>query len=257
MRGVALPVEHGAWSLWFEPVLLALLIAPSRTGMFIALLSLASLLIRQPLKVMLIDLRKGKMYQRTRQGALFVCLYACIAAVAALAVFWRGDHHAFLPLMPAYVVAAIVIWRFDVGGKGRDWLPEVLAAAIMSTFAVGICLAGNWAWDQSAAVGAIVLARAVPAVVYVRARLRQIKSGHDSQLLPIALHTAALCAVFVLYWLALAPLLAVVAALVLLARAVHFLRRGTLISPRTVGIQEVALGIIYVALVAAGFLGSI
>lgn len=254
MRGVALPAEHGAWSFWLEPVLLALLIAPSATGMFIAVLSLASLLIRQPLKILLIDIRKHKVYRRTRQSALFVSLYGVIAAAAIVAILWRAEYQALIPLIPAYLVAAVVIWHFDVEGDSRAWLPEALAAAVMAAFAVSICLAGGWKWDTAAAVGVILLARAVPAVMYVRARLRQIKSGNNAILIPIVLHGLTLCAVLLLNWFTLAPLLATAAVLTLLARAIFFLRFGAPFEPRILGIQEVVIGLAYVALVAAGYL---
>ena len=254
LRSVALPAEHGAWSLWLEPVLLAMLIAPSSTGIFIAILSLSSLLIRQPLKILLIDIRKRKMYRRTRQGFLFVFLYSGIAAAAVVTILSRADYNALLPLLPAYLVAAAVVWQFDVGGDSRAWLPEVLAAAVMAAFAVSICLAGGWLWYQAAAVGVILLARAVPAVIYVRARLRQIKTGNDALLTPMVLQTIALCAVLLLHWLALAPLLSAIAVFALLARVIYFLRFGAPVKPKIVGIQEVAIGLSYVLLVAAGYL---
>ncbi len=257
MRGVALPAEHGAWSFWLEPVLLALLIAPSGTGIFFAILSLSSLLIRQPLKILLIDIRKRKVYRRTQQGAFFVCLYAVIATAAAVAILQRGNYGAVLPLIPAYLVAAAVVWRYDVDGNSRAWLPEVLAATAMSAFAVSICLAASWKWDQAAAVGAIVLARTIPAVIYVRARLRQRKFADNAYLLPIAVQTFALCAVLLLARLSLAPLLSAIAALFLLARVIYYLRFGRPVEAKTVGFQEVTVGLVYVALVAAGYTLSI
>ena len=249
-----MPVEHGAWSLWLEPVLLALLIAPSGAGALIAFLSLFSLLVRQPLKIMLIDIRKRKIYRRTRQGAFFVCLYACCATAAALAIVWRGEYQTLLPLIPAYLAAAAIVWRFDLGGNSRSWLAETLAAAVMSAFAVSICLAGNWSWDEAAAVGAVVLARSFPAVLYVRGRLQQIKSREGAPWLPIAVQAVALCGVLFLYWGALVPLLSAVAVLVLLARSIYFLRFGALVAPKLVGIQEVAIGLVFVALAAAGYI---
>ncbi len=254
MRGVALPVERGAWSLWLEPVLLALLIAPSGTGALIAILSLFSLLVRQPLKIMLIDISRSKVYRRTRQGALFVCLYVCCATSATFAIVWRGDYQTLLPLIPAYLAAAAIVWRFDLGGNSRHWLPESLAAVVMSTFAVSICLASDWSWDHSAAVGVIVLARSVPAIMYVRARLKQIKSSEDAYWLPITIQAVALCGVLFLHWRALTPLLSTVAVLVLLARSIYFLRFGAQVAPKLAGIQEAAIGLVFVALATAGYI---
>ena len=257
LRSVALPAEHGAWSLWLEPVLLALLIAPTSAGIIVAVLSLASLLTRQPLKIMLIDLRKRRVYQRTQQAALFVFLYAVIAIAALSALIWRGGADVILPLIPAYIGAAVIIWRFDLGGNSRAWLPEALAATVMAAFAVSICRAGGWTWEQAGAVGAIMLARAVPAIIYVRARLRQIKADDDRYLVAIALHAIAFSGLLVLARFGFAPILSAIASLFLLGRAIYFLRFGARVAPKIVGMQEVTIGLIFVALVAAGFILSI
>lgn len=256
-RSVVLPAEHGAWSLWLEPVLLALMVAPSAAGMLIAILSLASLLIRQPLKIMLVDLRKHKIYLRTRQAAVFASLYGALAAIAMFALLWRGESYALIPLLPAYFVAALVVWHYDLAGNSRALTSEVLAAAVMAAFGFSICLTSGWEWKRAAALGVILLARSVPAVIYVRARLRQIKSGDNDYLFAIALHVIVLCAVLALVWLNLVPILSALAVLLLLIRAMYFLGMSTLVSPKIVGIQEVTIGLVYVALVAAGYLLSI
>lgn len=255
-RSVVLPAEHGAWSLWLEPVLLALIVAPSAAGILIAILSLASLLIRQPLKIMLVDLRKRKIYLRTRQAAVFASVYGASAAIAIFAVLWRGEPYALIPLIPTWFVAAVVVVHYDLAGNSRAVTSEVLAAAVMAAFGFSICLASDWEWKRAAALGVIILARSAPAVIYVRARLRQIRSGDNDYLSAIALHVIALFAVLALAWQGLTPILSAMAALLLLSRAIYFLRWGALVEPKIVGIQEVTIGLIYVALVAAGYLLS-
>ena len=253
IRSIALPAEHGAWSLWLEPTALALLIAPSVTGLLVALSGLSALLIRQPLKVILVDLRRRKIYRRTQLGAGFLAFYSIIFAILLLAAIRWAGAGSVLPLLPALLVATLIVLHFDVYGDSRGWLPEVLASVVMAAFAVSICLAADWSWEQSLAVAGIALARAIPAIIYVRARLHQIKNDGAAQLAPVMLHIVSLGGTLILMRLGLAPALATLASLLLLLRAWYYLRYGPIVAARVVGIQEVVLGLSYVAIVACGF----
>ena len=64
-RPVALPAEHGGWGFLAEPVVLGLVLAPSAAGLCLALAALAAFLARHPLRLALIDRRKGVRYPRT------------------------------------------------------------------------------------------------------------------------------------------------------------------------------------------------
>lgn len=60
VRTVALPVEHGGWSLTLEPVALGLLVAPSRAGFLLAVATVGAFLLRHPLKIVADDRRRGR-----------------------------------------------------------------------------------------------------------------------------------------------------------------------------------------------------
>ena len=75
LRTVALPAEHGGWGFIVEPVLLGLLIAPSWSGLALAIASMAVFLMRQPLKVLTLDRRRGRQTARTRAARQFFLLY--------------------------------------------------------------------------------------------------------------------------------------------------------------------------------------
>ena len=254
VRSIALPAEHGGWSFWYEPVLLAMLVASSSTGFALVILSLASFLIRQPLKIALIDLRKKKVYLRTRLGIGFVALYGIIALLALMASLAGGSINVISPLIPAYGIALVQVWLFDIRGNSRHWLPEMLGAIVMSTFAVSIALAGGWSLIASVALAGIIVARAIPTIVYVRARLRQIKRGNADFRPTFLLHILSLIVVTALALIGLIPKTVIVAILILLGRAVYFLRQGTAVLPKVVGIQEILFGFFVVILSAIGYM---
>ncbi len=255
IRSVALPAEHGGWSFWLEPVLLAMLVAPSGTGLALVILSLASFLMRQPLKIAWIDLNKRKLYARTRVGVGAVAFYGFIAFLAFLASLAGGRLTVIAPLIPAYIVAILQVWLFDIRGNSRHWSPEVLGASVMSAFAVSIGLAGGWALEQALMLSLIIIARAIPTIFYVRARLRQIKSGDTDASVSLILHGIAIVGSIVFAVVGgYVPGLTVIALIMLMVRAIYFIQRGTVIPAKILGIQEVVFGLMLVVFTAIGYI---
>ena len=257
VRSIALPAEHGGWSFWLEPVLLGMLVASSGTGIALVILSLASFLMRQPLKIALIDLRKKKIYQRTRVAIGFVGIYSIVALLAVLASLAGGGIDVLLPLVPAYGIAILQVWFFDIRGNSRHWLPEVIGAIVMSIFAISIALAGGWTWIASIALASIIVARAIPTIFYVRARLRQIKSGITDLRTPFLFHLFTTIIIIALAVVGLIPKLTIAAILILLGRSTFFLKQGKIVPAKIVGIQEIVFGLILVFATAFGYVYTI
>ena len=253
VRSVALPAEHGSWSFWLEPVLLAILVASSGAGFALFILSFASFLIRQPLKITLIDLRKKKLYLRTRLGIGFVMFYGLIALLALFASLTGSRPDILLPLIPAYAIALAQVWIFDVRGESRHWLPETFGAVVMSAFAVSIALAGGWSLMASVGLACIVVARGIPTIFYVRARLQQIKTGTANLKVSLILHILAVICISALATIDLIPKLSILALLILLGRAIFFLKQGAVVPAKTVGFQEIAFGLMLVGMSALGY----
>ena len=65
-KSVALPAEHGSWSLVTEPILLGLLVAPSWAGAALAVTAFALFLFNRPFKVYWADRRRGRLVPRPR-----------------------------------------------------------------------------------------------------------------------------------------------------------------------------------------------
>jgi hypothetical protein len=172
---VALPTEHGGWSLTLEPVLLGLIVAPTWAGAALGGVALLGFLIRTPLKLAIGDRRRGRRLDRSAlaervtliEGVALVLLLAA-AAVGAEDPFW-------LPLAAAVPLFAIEMW-FDVRSKSRHLLPELAGTVGIGSVGAAIALAGGT--DPLIAWGLwlIAAARAVAAIPLVRVQLRRAKN---------------------------------------------------------------------------------
>ncbi|MBN2469870.1 MAG: YwiC-like family protein [Anaerolineae bacterium] len=253
LRSIALPSEHGGWGFLLEPLFLGLLLAPTWAGLLIAASTISIFLLRHPLRLTITDWKRGRRFHRTRLAERFVIGYGLLAGGSfALAIALVGPH-ILRPLVVAIPFALIMI-GFDARGQSRHWLPEIAGPIALSTSAPMIALAGGWALMPALGLILLLAARAIPAILYVRSRLRLAKKQPAHTWIPRAAHIISLItgAGFAITetW----PALTVVALAILLLRAVVGLRpdRQT-IPPKIIGFQELAYGAMMVILTAAGF----
>jgi hypothetical protein len=258
LRTVALPTEHGGWSFCLEPILLGLLLSPSAGGAAIGGASLALFLARHPFKLAAFDRKRGKSYPRTVASLWFAAIYATVALLS-LAVAWKlGGTTVFLPLAIALPLAAVQFLH-DIRNESRALPAEMAGGAAAGAIAASIVIAGGWNTSAALALWALLVARTVPTVLYVRARVR-VERGMTivSPLVSNALHVAAVAAGVWLAWSGRTPWLAVAALVVLMVRAaagLSPLRRPA--RAATIGIAEVIFGITAMLLIAGGYLASI
>jgi hypothetical protein len=253
LKAIVVPAEHGAWGFLAEPLLLGLLVAPSRPAGLLALVAIAAFLARQPLRLLAGDILRRRAYPRTRWAAAFFVGFALVAAF----FFVLAAHHAssgfWLPLALAAPLFAIQL-AHDARNRGRALTAELSGAAAAGALATAIALASGW--DPAAAwpLWALMAARSVPSVLYVRARLLLARRGSRPTAAVHAAHLAALAAGTSLALAGRAPRLAVVALAALSLRSVHGLSpRRRPVRPQVVGLQEVAHGAFFVAAIAAGY----
>jgi len=252
-KAVALPSEHGGWGFLAEPVILGLVLAPSAAGASLALAALAAFLGRHPLRLLLIDRRKGLRYPRTvlakrvlAGDALLALLLFATALALAPAPFW-------LPLAVAAPIG-IVALAFDARGRSREALPEVAGSVALGASATVIALAGGADAGAAWSAWALLALRAMCSVLYVRARIRLDRGLPAGSRLALAGHAAAVALAVGLARLGCAPSLAAVAFVALLGRAAWGLSRWRRpIRPQALGFQELGYGVLTLALLAIGY----
>ena len=175
-RAVAVPSEHGGWGLTFEPVLLGLLLAFSASGLAIGVAAMLAFLVRTPLKLALVDLRRHRSLPRTRLawqiacGELILLLVLAASAVAAAGLSW------LLPLVVAAPLFAIELW-YDIRSRGRRLVPELSGAVGITAVAAAIVVAGGEATSLAIAAWLVLAARAIGSIPFVRTQITRLRHG--------------------------------------------------------------------------------
>ncbi|MGZ5435948.1 MAG: YwiC-like family protein [Pyrinomonadaceae bacterium] len=253
LRPIALPVEHGGWSLLLEPVALGLLLAPSPTGILISVAAVGLFLARHPYKLAVRDWQTGRRGRRALLAERFALLYLLVALLAGSLAVKTGGIAFLLPLTFA-VPIAIAQLALDSVGRSRSLIAELAGAAATGSLATAVALSGGWPRATALALWVIMAARSVPTILYLRARLRLMRQKPASRSLPVIAHMAALSAIVGLSVLALAPWLAGVAMLFLLIRALLGLySSGNETTPQRLGVWELSYGLMTVVLTCVGY----
>lgn len=252
-KSIALPVEHGAWGFLFEPLIAGIIIAPSIAAPFIPLLAVGAFLTRQPLKFFLGDWRQNRTLPRTLIARKFVLIFGGVAAFGLLGTLIFAPLHSFLPFVLATPLVIYLVIQ-DIARQTRHLVPELLAAAALASSVSVLALAGGFATPFAIALWAVILARLIPSILYVRSRVRMDKDKDFTIFAPIAAHIAALILVVGIYYIGLSSLLTVLMATFLAGRAIYGLSpyRQSL-SAKTIGIWEVVYGVVYALSIGIGY----
>ena len=249
IKTIALPAEHGGWGLLFEPIALGLLLAPSIAGFYLACSALAFFLARHPLTLVVMNRRRA-----SPRGALakrFVAIYLVVGAASLVAAVAFTQHPFFIPLLIAAPLAAVQL-AHDWAGRRRELLPEMAAAVAISSIAPAIALAGGYPSRESFALWAVMIARAVPSILYVRSCLARLHR-RPASISPILIsHVLALLVIAVLVGTRLVPVLVVVVMILLLIRAAIGFRRCENVTPKQLGFSEIFFGAVTVLAVVLG-----
>lgn len=252
IRPVALPVEHGGWSLVLEPIVLGLLLAPSPAGLLLSLTALGSFLARHPFKLAFADWRRHRHSARTVMAKRFGLLYLFIAALALALAVKAGGIVLLLPLMLA---APFVILQlsYDSLGRSRALVAELAGSFSIGAVATAIALAGDWQRPAAFGLWAILAARTIPTILYLRARLRLLRRKSASPRGVIIAHVLAVLVVSGLAWLSVVPFLSVVAMTILLLRALlGFSGFDGRVTAKKLGLRELGFGALTVLAVVTG-----
>jgi len=248
-RDTVAPKEHGSWSLAFEPIVLALAVAPSWPGALFGAALAAGFFARRPLRIAL----------RERDGARRLVAWRALAGCSAIAVTCLGGAvaiagTAWLAWLLPMAIAGGIFTYCDLHGAGREEVAEIAGAGAFALAPAAFAALAGWAPPAALALAAVMLGRAVPSVMCVRAFLRAAKTGvrRDAPALLSAIGAVAVVAVF--FDRELAPFAAVVAMVIFAVRALALL---TLVRPawraRSVGMLEGGLGLVFIICVAGAW----
>ncbi len=252
LRPIALPTEHGGWGFLLEPAVAGLIAAPSAAGAMLAAAALGVFLARHPLGLAAADRRRGRRTPRSRLAERFTIGYGSAAAAALAVAALLADPRFWIALAVAAPLALLQLWH-DVRRQSRALAAELAGAVAMAGLAPAILLAGGRGWGVAAVMWALLGGRSVPAILYVRTRLRRAREQPASAWPPLVAHLGALAAAGALVAGGVGPWLAAAAMGLLLVRALLGLAPGARTTRAiVVGVQEMVVGAAVAVMVGIG-----
>ncbi len=157
-----------------EPAVLGLIVAPSVAGAALTGAAVVAFVLRTPLKLVLVDVRRRRRLRRTamaaRAAAGLAVLLALLVAIAAV----NGDGALWQPVLIALPLFAVE-FAYDVRSRSRRLTPELLGTIGIGAVVAVIVLADGGSKSLAYGLWAIVAARAVAAIPFVRLQLRRAK----------------------------------------------------------------------------------
>ncbi len=250
---VALPTEHGSWGFLLEPIVAGLAIAFSPGGLWVSLMVIGAFLLRQPLKIVLFDRLSDRSLPQTAYAVRFGLGYLAVFATGLIGSVLTVSAASFFPFAVVLPFAVYQIYC-DATRRSRQLPAELIGSvAIASSIAV-IALADGWSGPRAYALWAILAARSIASILYVRNRLNLEKGKPNSFSLPMAAHVVAFLLVLGLALAGLSPYLVVVIFAVLLVRcAIGLSRYRKKVKAMKIGIGEVIYGTLTVVSLIIGF----
>lgn len=250
-KKVAIPSEHGGWGLTAEPILLGLLLAFSWAGVAIGVSALLAFVARTPLKVALVDRRRGRDLDRTALARRIAAVEVAAIAVVGLAAIVLAGTAWLIPVAVALPLFGVELW-FDVRSRGRRLVPEMCGAVGMGVIAAAIIVAADGSVRLAVASWLVLAARAIAAIPFARTQVERLhgrtadtRASDLAQLIALAI---AATAVFVQFEIiAGSAAVAVVVALQLM-----WVRQERIAAATVLGIRQMVMGFAVVAATALG-----
>lgn len=173
LRAVALPSEHGGWGLSAEPVLLGLLVSASVAGVFLGAATIVAFLLRTPLRIVLVDRRRGRRLDRTRMARRVVLVEGSVLAALVAAAALTTTYRFWWPLLAAAPLVGVELW-FDMRSRSRRLLPELAGAIGVCAAAAVIVIAAGAHTAVAVGVWLILAARSASSIPHVRHQIARL-----------------------------------------------------------------------------------
>jgi hypothetical protein len=253
-RAVVVPSEHGGFALTLEPALLGLVVAPSIAGDALAIAAFLAFLVRTPLKVLLVDRRRGRALERDRLARRVAAVELTALAVMVAVALARAGLEWVVPFAIALPLFGVELW-YDARSRGRRLVPELCGAIGISAVVASIALAGGEGSGLAIAMWLVLAGRAAASVPFARVQVQRLRSAPPpttisdlSQLAGVVLAAAAVAVDD--------AVLAGAAAAVVVAIAQFAWSRGPARPALAVGLSQLGFGLLVVAATAIGVLAG-
>ncbi len=246
-KALLFPKEHGSWALTFEPLLLALLVAPSLNGLILLMGSTLAFFAHPSAKALLASKLKNK-------TAWFFFLGFALPAVLFLALFvYLSSYPVYLSLLLALLLMILYL-LLEAFSLERELLTELMASVAMGLIALSVVAAGGMSGDKRWAFLALLYSRSLMTTLYIHYRLLLLKNRLRSVRMNNFLHGIDFLLIVFLWSRHLLPFLGVAAVFILTLRAWRGVSSAaTRTTVRKLGFQEVYYGLIFLVLTLAGY----
>jgi len=227
-------------------------VAWSAAGVALAVAAFAAFLVRTPLKLVAVDVRRGRWLARSRLALRITIVELTVLGVA---VGVAGALAGWSFLTPVVLAAPLVFIElsFEVRSRGRRLVPELCGAIGISAVAASIVLAGGRNVGVAAGVWLVLAARAIGSIPFVRVQIMRLRRGRakvwQSDVAQVASVLVASAAVF-----ADRRLLFGLLGVVVLAVTQSVWVRRPAIPAKKVGLRQMGVGLALVAVTAGGLL---
>jgi len=250
---IALPQEHGSWGFFLEPIILAVLIAYSPPGVFLAISSFFIFLAHQPIRV-LFD-KKISRENKSFAFAIFLA-YAGISLLFLWKVFSLVNFYSLFP----YFFSLLLMIGFlfiEINTRKENFIARLVPPLAVCLTAVSIVLFSRTDIEFATAFYWVLLGRSATTSIYIHEKLKKLKREKFYFSRVMIIHLLFLFVLLFLVILGNVPILSIVALLILFVRSIIGLKSQKKTNVRKIGLWEFAHGVIYLVIVSIGYLLNI
>ncbi len=253
IKKIAFPREHGSWGFFLEPISLSIIIAYSYPGLMLVIASLFIFLSHQPIKIFY----NKKNETGTRQKALvFIFIYMIIILIT----IWESISKTQLEYLLPFFIAVVLMIGFlmvEIRVRKENSIARLIPPLAVDLIAVSIVRMGGMGIPESIAFYWVLLGRSAFTSVYVKEKLSKLKKRYYDSAYVFVLYSIYLIVLVFSSIGGLTPFLTIIAATILLIRAGWGLRSKKKTNVRKIGIWEFVHGIIFVIIVAIGYVNNL
>lgn len=254
---IVLPSEHGGWSLVLEPVVLGLLVAYSLIGLLLGLSFLFLFLLRHPLRLVIADIKKKRLFIRTYTAGIVSAIYFIISTFFFITAIIQTNIIVVYPILfavPFFMIYVII----DIFIQKRALLSELSGPLALGSIAPSIAMANDWLLFPALGLWAIIIFRLIPSIFYIRVRLDLEKGKQIDKLPTLVLHILSIIIALLLIQMKMIPFIVITAYIILLIRAYIGLSNFRKPTPtQKIGFMEITYGGFTILLAATGYIFKI